>query len=58
MSRSLDFTACSKQDECPVKDCCRKLTDDEKDWLEKTPNRMSYADFSETCEESEDVAED
>lgn len=51
MTRSLDFTACSKQDECPVKDCWRKLTDKEKDWLEKTPNRMSYADFSEDCEE-------
>ena len=51
MSRSLDFTACSKQDECPVKDCWRKLTKEEKDWLEKTPNRMSYADFSEDCEE-------
>lgn len=51
MTRSLDFTACSKQDECPVKDCWRKLTDEEKDWLEKTPNRMSYADFSEDCEE-------
>lgn len=51
MTRSLDFTACSKQDECPVKDCWRKLTDAEKDWLEKTPNRMSYSDFSEDCEE-------
>lgn len=51
MTRSLDFTACSKQDECPVKDCLRKLTEEEKDWLEKTPNRMSYADFSEDCEE-------
>lgn len=35
MSRSLDFTACIKQDTCPVKDCCRKLTKEEKDWLEK-----------------------
>lgn len=50
MSRSLDFTACIKQDECPVKDCWRKLTKEEKDWLEKTPNRMSYADFSDNCE--------
>lgn len=50
MSRSLDFTACSKQDECPIKDCWRKLTAEEKDWLEKTPNRMYYADFSDECE--------
>lgn len=50
MSRSLDFTACIKQDTCPVKDCLRKLTKEEKDWLEKTPNRMYYADFSNECE--------
>ncbi|MBQ8677205.1 MAG: hypothetical protein IJ529_01905 [Alphaproteobacteria bacterium] len=50
MSRSLDFTACIKQDTCPVKDCWRKLTKEEKDWLEKTPNRMYYADFSNECE--------
>ena len=50
MSRSLDFTACIKQNTCPVKDCWRKLTKEEKDWLEKTPNRMYYADFSDNCE--------
>ena len=50
MTRSLDFTACIKQDTCPVKDCWRKLTKEEKDWLEKTPNRMYYADFSGNCE--------
>ena len=50
MTRSLDFTACIKQDTCPVKDCWRKLTKEEKDWLENTPNRMSYADFSDNCE--------
>lgn len=50
MSRSLDFTACIKQDTCPVKDCWRKLTKEEKDWLEKVPNRMYYADFSNECE--------
>ena len=49
MSRSLDFTACIKQDTCPVKDCWRKLTKEEKDWLEKVPNRMYYADFSNEC---------
>ena len=54
MNRSLDFTACSKQDDCPVKDCWRKLTNEEKDWLEKTPNRMYYADFSDDCEELKD----
>lgn len=31
MSRSLDFTACIKQDSCPVKDCWRKLTKEERD---------------------------
>lgn len=50
MNRSLDFTACIKQDTCPVEDCWRKLTKEEKDWLEKTPNRMYYADFSNECE--------
>ena len=50
MSRSLDFTACIKQYTCPVKDCWRKLTKEEKDWLEKMPNRMYYADFSDNCE--------
>lgn len=49
MTRSLDFTACTKQD-CPVKDCFRKLSKEELDWLEKTPNRMSWADFSGNCE--------
>lgn len=52
MSRSLDFTACIKQDTCHVKDCWRKLTKEEKDWLEKTPNRMYYADFSNECEKN------
>ena len=57
MSRSLDFTACIKQDECPVKDCWRKLTKEEKDWLEKTPNRMYYADFSDECEKKHKIIE-
>lgn len=57
MSRSLNFTACIKQDTCPVKDCWRKLTKEEKDWLEKTPNRMYYADFSEECEKKHKIIE-
>lgn len=49
MTRSLDFTACTKQD-CHVKDCFRKLTKEEKDWLEKTPNRMAWADCWKNCQ--------
>ena len=56
--RSLDFTACIKQDTCPVKDCLRKLTKEEKDWLEKTPNRMYFADFSNECEKLKELKQD
>lgn len=42
--RSLDFTACTR--DCAV-DCWRKLTDEEKDWLEKNPNRQSFASFDD-----------
>lgn len=58
MTRSLDFTACIKQDTCPIRDCWRKLTDEEKDWLEKTPNRMYYADFSSECEKLKELKVD
>ena len=44
MTRSLDFIACTR--DCAV-DCWRKLTDEEKEWLEKNPNRMSYCDFDD-----------
>jgi len=49
--RSLDFTACIKQDDCPF-ECNRKLTKEEKEWLASEPNRMSYADFSEECKKN------
>ena len=42
--RSLDFTACVRDCDAP---CWRKLTDEEKAWLENNPNRMSYSDFSD-----------
>ncbi len=45
--RSLDFTACSNK-EC-TKDCDRKLTNEENEWLENNANRMSYCDFNEYC---------
>lgn len=54
MTRSLDFTACTKQD-CPVKDCFRKLTKEELDWLEKTPNRMSWADCWKNCQKLKEI---
>lgn len=39
MNRSLDFTAC----ELPCKNpCWRRLTKEEIEWLEKTPNRQAY----------------
>ena len=44
MSRSLDFTACIR--ECSTH-CWRKLTEEEKEWLEKNPNRMSYCSFDD-----------
>ena len=47
MTRSLDFTACDLPCEHP---CWRRLTKEEIEWLEKTPNRMYYADFSNECD--------
>ena len=44
MNRSLDFTACTRECSTP---CGRKLTDEEKEWLENNPNRMSYSDFED-----------
>lgn len=49
--RSLDFTACTK--DCPI-DCWRKLTKEEKEWLENNPNRMSY---TSECSEQEEQLE-
>lgn len=56
--RSLDFTACCRED-CQA-ECWRKLTDEEKDWLEKNPNRMSYSGFSDCIyfEEKKDEPKD
>jgi len=54
MTRSLDFTACTKQD-CPVKDCFRKLSKEQLEWLEKTPNRMYWADFWEDCQKLKEI---
>lgn len=39
MSRSLDFTACNLPCKNP---CWRRLTKEEIEWLEKTPNRQAY----------------
>lgn len=39
MNRSLDFTACDLPCEHP---CWRRLTKEEIEWLEKTPNRQAY----------------
>ena len=44
MSRSLDFTACTR--ECSTH-CWRKLTEEEKEWLKNNPNRMCYSDFKD-----------
>lgn len=54
MTRSLDFTACTKQD-CPVKDCFRKLSKEELEWLEKTPNRMAWADCWKNCQKLKEI---
>lgn len=45
--RNLDFTVCTR--DCTTK-CWRKLTKEEIDWLEKNPNRQSYASFDD-CED-------
>ena len=47
MSRSLDFTACTRKCATP---CWRKLTKEEEDWLKKKPNRQSYCSFDD-CED-------
>lgn len=49
--RSLDFTACTR--DCSA-DCWRKLTDEEKEWLENNPNRMSYSSFDD-CEDYKEL---
>lgn len=49
MSRSLDFTACNLPCEHP---CWRRLTKEEIEWLEKTPNRQAY---TLVCIEKENV---
>lgn len=55
--RSLDFTACTKQD-CLIKDCFRKLSKEELDWLKRTPNRMSWADFWKDCQKLKELKQD
>ena len=47
MSRSLDFTACTRKCATP---CWRKLTEEEKEWLQNNPNRQSYGSFDD-CED-------
>lgn len=42
MSRSLDFTACCR--DCAT-DCWRKLTEEEREWLENNRVPQSYSDF-------------
>jgi len=51
MTRSLDFTACDLPCEHP---CWRRLTKEEKDWLEKTPNRQAYTLVCLEKQEGED----
>lgn len=50
MSRSLDFAACDLPCEHP---CWRRLTKEEKEWLETHQNRQA---FTLTCIEKEDSA--
>ncbi|MEG1380422.1 MAG: YopX family protein, partial [Bacteroidales bacterium] len=50
--RSLDFTACISDCE---KHCWRKLTKEEKIWLENNPNRMSFCDFN--CKEIKQMSD-
>lgn len=51
MSRSLDFTACNLPCKNP---CWRRLTKEEIEWLEKTPNRKAY---TLVCLEKQDEEE-
>ena len=58
MNRSLDFTVCTRK--CGT-NCWRKLTEEEKEWLQNNPNRQSYCSFDDCedfTEEQSDVAED
>lgn len=61
MTRSLDFTACTKQD-CPVKDCFRKLTKEELESLDTMLdirlNHMSWADFWKNCKKLKELKQD
>lgn len=54
MSRSLDFTACTRKCATP---CWRKLTKEEQEWLEKNPNRQSYSSF-DNCEDFTEEQQD
>lgn len=47
MTRSLDFTACTRNCATP---CWRKLTKEEEEWLENNPNRQAYCSFDD-CED-------
>lgn len=47
MSRSLDFTVCTRKCATP---CWRKLTEEEQEWLQNNPNRQSYCSFDD-CED-------
>lgn len=47
MSRSLDFTACDLPCKHP---CWRRLTEEEREWLETHPNRQA---FTLTCIEKQ-----
>ena len=47
MSRSLDFTVCTRK--CGA-NCWRKLTKEEREWLQNNPNRQAYWSFDD-CED-------
>ena len=47
MSRSLDFTVCTRK--CGT-NCWRKLTEEEKEWLQNNQNGQSYCLFDD-CED-------
>lgn len=54
MSRSLDFTACTRK--CGT-NCWRKLTEEEKEWLQNNPNWQSYCSFDD-CEDFTEDSKD
>lgn len=53
MSRSLDFTACTRN--C-VTQCFRRLSDEELAWLETEGVWQSYSDFPD-CEDYKEIEE-